>query len=445
LPAPKALPVNGSKSVCPFVEEVDYWTIDDQNSLHWLVNGGVIVSNAANDSIKINWWDTNPIASASIFSTNSYQCNSDTTVFPVRINVALITEKPKGPDKLCIADSKNIIYNIQNTNGSVYTWMADEGEIISGQGTNEVVVDWKKAGLHQIYVQETSVTTDTICFGESEPLAVEIVNDSLEIYLNQVSFNSNNNIVVKYSSLKLQNLIHSLFFLVENKNGSGFQEQIIPILENGEYIYLPNTSDLSPDKMNLKVINSCDEVFYSNQQQTIVLHGTEILSQDIIRLNWNTNQFWENDRMNSEIWHSENGNNGWELISDDETGIEYNFPFQGLSLTQYFKVKVINQDKNSESWSNTINILIDDKLIIPDVFTPNGDGFNDDWKIENINFHTVKSIAVYNKLGEVVFESGNEYVPWDGTINGEIIQGTYFYQITFNSEDTRYGQVTILR
>jgi len=410
-----------------------------------IVNGGVIVSNAANDSIKINWWDTNPIASASIFSTNSYQCNSDTTVFPVRINVALITEKPKGPDKLCIADSKNIIYNIQNTNGSLYPWMADEGEIISGQGTNEVVVDWKKAGLHQIYVQETSVTTDTICFGESEPLAVEIVNDSLEIYLQQVSFNSNNNIVVKYSSLKLQNLIHSLFLLVENKNGSGFQEQIIPILENGEYIYLPNTSDLSPDKMNLKVINSCDEVFYSNQQQTIVLHGTEILSQDIIRLNWNTNQFWENDRMNSEIWHSENGNNGWELISDDETGIEYNFPFQGLSLTQYFKVKVINQDKNSESWSNTINILIDDKLIIPDVFTPNGDGFNDDWKIENINFHTVKSIAVYNKLGEVVFESGNEYVPWDGTINGEIIQGTYFYQITFNSEDTRYGQVTILR
>jgi len=444
LPAPKALPLYGSWSVCPFVEGVDYWTVDDNNTLHWLADGGLIVSDPANDTIKISWFDTNPSALASVFSTNSYQCNSETTVFPVRINVHLITETPKGLNNICIASSKNILYRIGNTNGSFYNWIVDDGDITSGQSTNQIVVNWNTAGQHSVFVQETSVTTDTICFGESQPLVVEIVNDSLEIELNQVSFNSDNNLIISYSSAKLQDMIHSLFLLILSEDGDTIQESRIPIQTNSEYIYVPPASALNPVIMQLKVNNSCNEVFHSNKQQVIVLKGEIADSPEKIVLRWNINSFWATDRLKHEVWHSENGTDGWELISLIETGNEFIYTIQGVSLTHFFKVKEINQDKNNDSWSNTIKMEIDDTLIIPDVFTPNGDGFNDVWEFSNIGFHPVKNIIVYDKYGQKVFESSSGYIPWDGGIKGKIIQGTYLYQITFDSGDIRYGQITVL-
>jgi len=445
LPIPKTLPIEGSRSVCPFVEKVDYWTTDDKNALHWLVDGGEIVSAAANDSIKINWWGSNPKASVGVFSTNKFLCHSDTAILPVRINVELITEIPKGPEKLCIAQSKNIAYHIQNTNGSVYNWVVNDGEIVSGQGTNRLVVNWKKAGRHHIAVEETSLTIDTICFGESNPLAVEIVNDSLDINLSQVSFGKDNNLLINYISPNLAYSVHSLFLLVKNEKDNLTQELRIPVQSNGEYGYTPDISNLSPEIIQLKVINTCDEVFYSNMQQSIILEGNEIPSQEMIGLQWNKNKYWENNWLKHEIWHSTNGLDGWKLISTSETSTDYNYSLQDLSLTHYFRVKEINMDKSTESWSNTIKIEIDDKIIIPDVFTPNGDGVNDIWHIKNITFHKAKRVIVYNKFGQVVFESTNEYTPWDGKINGEIIQGTYFYQITFDSENIRYGQITVLQ
>jgi len=124
---------------------------------------------------------------------------------------------------------------------------------------------------------------------------------------------------------------------------------------------------------------------------------------------------------------------------------EFIFQINELSLTHFFRINEINSDKNIESWSNTIKIEVKDDLMIPDVFTPNGDGINDEWEIKNVFFHPFKEAVVYNKYGQKVYECKNEYIPWDGKINDEIFQGTYFYQIAFEGEKVRYGQVTILQ
>ena len=443
-PRPWKLPVDGSWSVCPFVKEVDYWTVDDQNMLQWLVDGGDIVPNTNNDSIKINWGETNPGASVSVFSTNRYKCSSDTSVFPVRINVELVTETPKGPDKICIARGKNIPYEIRKTNGSVYNWNPIGGNVVSGQGTNQVLVTWQTTGINKIVVDETSTTIDTICFGESIPLLVEVINDSLEIALTNVTFTNDNSIEITYNSDKL-NKNHLLFQVV--KNADGIVESEFPITGNfnGVHIYHPDTSDLSPETILLKVINACNETFYSNPEETIILAGEENIYQNTIELTWNVNQFWKPNQLKHEIWHSKSGLDGWKLVKTIGDETEFSFPIQDVSLYHYFKIKEINTDKNLESWSNVSKIEVEDKIVIPDVFTPNSDGFNDVWKIGKIDFHSLKSVIIYNKTGEVVYECKNVYLPWDGKVNNKISQGTYFYQITFDSENIRYGQVTILQ
>lgn len=444
LPVSEKLPVDGSWSVCPFVEGVDYWTVDDGNMLHWLVSGGQIVSDPSNDSIKINWGDTNKDASVSVFSTNQYGCNSDTAVFPVRINVKLITETPKGASQLCIADSKNIPYQIRNTNGSVYTWIAEKGEVKTGQGTNKVVIDWYGEGQRKLIVEESSTTTDTICFGASEPLTVDILNDSLEIKLEQVSYNPDNKLVIQYSSDKLRNG-HSLFLIIQNEMEENLKELYISRSADGKYVYIPDNSELNTELISLKVINQCNETFYSNPHQTIVLRGIASERENRIRLSWNINQFWENDKLEHEIWYSETGQDDWKIISEGESGTGYDFQLKGLSLTHHFRIKEINRDKNLESWSNRIRIDIEGDLTIPDVFTPNGDGINDEWQINNIRFHPFQKIVIYNRFGQVIFECNNEFISWDGRINGEIIQGTYFYQIIFDQANKIYGQVTVLK
>jgi gliding motility-associated-like protein len=444
LPSPGKLPIDGSWSVCPFVKEVDYSSVVNKNMLHWLVKGGMIVSDPTNDSIKINWGDTNKNASVSLFSTNKYGCNSDTTVFPVRINVKLITETPKGASKLCIAENKNIPYQVRYTNGSVYNWIVEKGEVIKGQGTNKVSVNWQGDGQHKLIVEESSTTVDTICFGASEPLIVDILNDSLKIKLDQVSYDLENRLAIQYSSDKLGKN-HSLFLIVKNELGETVKELFLPITFDGKYIYIPDKSELNTELISLKVINSCNETFYTNQNQTIILQGITSELENSIHLNWNINQFWKNNKLEHEIWYSENGQDGWTLIKKGESGTEFDFQLKGLALTHYFRIKEINLDRNLESWSNKIEIQIVGDLTIPDVITPNGDGINDEWQINNIRFHPFQKIIIYNRFGQVIYECTNEFIPWDGRINGNIIQGTYFYQIIFDPKNKKYGKLTVLK
>ncbi len=153
----------------------------------------------------------------------------------------------------------------------MYQWNADYGEIVEGQGTNEVVVNWTMDGQHKISVEQTSTTIDTICFGESEPLFVEILNDSLEISLSAVSFNSSGNVILNFQSEKLDILKHKLEVEVNDEFGNFIKD----VHTSGTY--LRKEKEMFSEILRLKVTNRCYEVFYSNPQQTIVLTGRVLI------------------------------------------------------------------------------------------------------------------------------------------------------------------------
>jgi gliding motility-associated-like protein len=87
-----------------------------------------------------------------------------------------------------------------------------------------------------------------------------------------------------------------------------------------------------------------------------------------------------------------------------------------------------------------------DCIEIPNAFTPNADGVNDTWIIENIHMFPSAYIHVYNRWGQVVFESKGLDDPWDGTYNGRFVPaGVYIYIIDlYNRTDTYTGTVTIV-
>jgi gliding motility-associated-like protein len=72
-------------------------------------------------------------------------------------------------------------------------------------------------------------------------------------------------------------------------------------------------------------------------------------------------------------------------------------------------------------------------LYIPTAFSPNNDGLNDKWRIPFIDALTNAHLSVYNRFGQIVYQSQNAKVEWDGTYKGKAQpQGTYKFNLTFS-------------
>jgi gliding motility-associated-like protein len=445
LPKPNKASIVGSYSICPFVNEVDYWIHENNVNNEWFANGGQVVTDNTRDTVKISWGGINPNAAVKVLSTNQFGCVSDTSYFPVQIDTKLFTNAAKGPEYLCMAEANAADYWIIGTNGSVYDWIVEGGEVISGQGTNKVTVNWKEDGFNKIYIKENSVTSQAVCYGESEQLEVEILNDSLEIELAYVTFNLQNNLEMHYKSDDLDLHLHKLDQQTENTN-SGIISEFHPLNTGlkGYFIYRSTPGVSGSEIINLKVTNRCNETFYSNKQQSVVLHGEALNEKQTISLHWNVNQFWEKDHLSHEIWYYKKNDDIWQLVATLDNETSYDYEYQNTSLYHSFRIKEINTDKNLESWSNIVELKLTDNLKIPSVFTPNNDGYNDFWEIWNIESFPFRSLTIFDKTGKPVFQCKNWFIPWDGKINGEVYQGTYFYTLTFEG-NTINGQLTVLQ
>lgn len=87
------------------------------------------------------------------------------------------------------------------------------------------------------------------------------------------------------------------------------------------------------------------------------------------------------------------------------------------------------------------------KLIVANAFTPNGDGINDTWVINDMDTYPGCTVAVFNRNGQRVFFSVNYPMPWNGRYNGsDLPAGTYYYIITLgNGFKPIAGYVAIIR
>ncbi|MBR5983782.1 MAG: gliding motility-associated C-terminal domain-containing protein [Bacteroidales bacterium] len=87
-----------------------------------------------------------------------------------------------------------------------------------------------------------------------------------------------------------------------------------------------------------------------------------------------------------------------------------------------------------------------DCIRIPNVFTPNGDGVNDEWIIENIELFPEAHIYVYNRWGQLLYHGRGDSERWDGSYRGHFVpSGVYMYLVSLESVEEKYeGTVTVL-
>jgi gliding motility-associated-like protein len=85
--------------------------------------------------------------------------------------------------------------------------------------------------------------------------------------------------------------------------------------------------------------------------------------------------------------------------------------------------------------------------VIPNAFTPNGDGINDTWEVKYLNDYPNATVEIFNRNGSRVFYSNGYTKPWNGTQNGSVLpSGTYYYIISPKSgHKSTAGYLTIIR
>ncbi|MBN3520915.1 gliding motility-associated C-terminal domain-containing protein [Algoriphagus lutimaris] len=100
---------------------------------------------------------------------------------------------------------------------------------------------------------------------------------------------------------------------------------------------------------------------------------------------------------------------------------------------------------------NTVQVNVPEEMIvIPNAFTPNGDGLNDVF-IPKMKAVSNFSMEVFNTWGERMFMTTNqESQGWDGTYKGQALPaGNYLYKITYTNtageNQSRSGGITLIR
>ncbi|MGC9150224.1 MAG: gliding motility-associated C-terminal domain-containing protein [Microbacter sp.] len=145
----------------------------------------------------------------------------------------------------------------------------------------------------------------------------------------------------------------------------------------------------------------------------------------------------------------------WFVYNNQVPGSYYRYTDQNLHYVfsqagSYKVVLTVSNATSSCSYSDSLTVKVSDSFIdVPNVFTPNGDGINDEFRVSYrsiVQFH----MTVYSSWAGKVFETDDPGRGWDGRSSGRLEPpGVYYYLINATGADGKKyklkGSVTLLR
>jgi gliding motility-associated-like protein len=352
--------------------------------------------------------------SYSVFITDANGCN-------VIANATLV-DPPMvvgGPiiysDTICI-NSTNEIYFCPNIGpGYTYQW-STVGNITTGQGTNQISVDWN--GVSNGFIPGGVQVTAYNPFGcSSLPVSVDLfVLNVLPVITPTGPFCSNDEFTILTATP-----IGGVF------SGPGVM---------GDDFYPSNADTLNNIITYTYTQSGCvfdtttDIIVYENPQITPITPYNdffELCDGDTIQ------------SMYSVTSTLSGGYNEWTLTNNTTQTTNFNitwdtFGMFPLSVVNYVNGCPSNQEQTVITIVQCPNLL----FYIPNSFTPDGNEHNNEFKwtftsgFDPTDFH----ITIFNRWGEVIYESFNSNDYWDGTYNNNMCpEGSYTYKVNFGSKE----------
>ena len=162
---------------------------------------------------------------------------------------------------------------------------------------------------------------------------------------------------------------------------------------------------------------------YTDEKGDITEAYDDITGQAPLTVSFHANPSDMDGRNPIYEWHFQQEGADRELMVRYEENTEYTFTTAGTT-----NVTLIAKFEGGEIGADPIRVTISEsKLTFPNAFSPNDDGFNDNYRAKEyqslIEFHAY----IFNRWGQKLFEWTNPAEGWDGTFHGKPVkEGVYF-------------------
>jgi gliding motility-associated-like protein len=121
----------------------------------------------------------------------------------------------------------------------------------------------------------------------------------------------------------------------------------------------------------------------------------------------------------------------------------------GVHTIEVYQITNDSCESNYQSFTVLLEECDNSLLYVPNAFTPDGDQHNNYWQPICSNCMSLETL-IYNRWGELIFESSDLNPSWDGTFKGYISpDGVYVYRIRWtdinNIKTINVGHIVLIR
>ena len=222
--------------------------------------------------------------------------------------------------------------------------------------------------------------------------------------------------------------------MANNKRQSIYRDQVklIDTISSEDSVYYDYTLSTAHQSYvyHLKANDSCGHFSdFSNPVSTILLQS-ENINNDYVNLSWSAFETWQAGVDYYTLEVNKDGQT-WESI-ENTSALELNNPVDESNVDQTIHYRIIAQEKEGyrqSAISNVVSERLLPTIFIPNAFSPNGDGMNEEFSAQGFGLDSVE-MQVFARSGQRLFSSSNGVNSWDGYVNGEKQPtGIYYYII----------------
>lgn len=258
-----------------------------------------------------------------------------------------------------------------------------------------------------------------------------------------------NKVIIKWDQVPV--IDDPVELLLERNDGPSFRELArLPLNSPTEYEDLSANVHAQSYDYRISVVDLCkDKTPDGLNGKTVFLETTREAAQ--VRLNWTPYLGWEEGVAFYRIEFYNNETNTFQVIADVRDTLEYLDNQTTLEIKDYcYRVTAFEKGGNGEqSISNLGCEEMEAFFFTPNAFSPNNDGFNDNFVVRSIFIQNYQ-LSIYDRWGRLLFTSQNPDAGWDGTVDGRpLSEGVYVYALSGQKLDgsrlERTGTVTLVR
>jgi gliding motility-associated-like protein len=152
-----------------------------------------------------------------------------------------------------------------------------------------------------------------------------------------------------------------------------------------------------------------------------------IPDDETVELNWTPYNGWDFPEYYIQEFDGNKVTDGWRVVAGPTT--DTSFTYEKPKPKGIYELRIVSNNPNAplSSFSNPIQYEVPGREVeIPNVITPNGDGLNDKFVIENAEYYPGIRLFIYNRWGQELYSSMDYQNDWGGE---GLSTGNYYYHI----------------